>query len=65
MKTINRIIRYAIPYFFLINTAILISARAFHDNIHFGLVLSVICPMLCGILSWCAEKTKRKQDGKA
>ena len=61
MKNINRIIRYATPYFFLINIAICVSARVFHNDVHFGLALSVICPVLCGILSWCAEKNKKKQ----
>lgn len=64
MKNINRIIRYAIPYFFLINIAIYISAGMFHNDVHFGLVLSVICPVLCGVLSWCAERNKRKQAGQ-
>lgn len=53
--------RYAIPYFFLINIAVIISAQVFHNDVHFGLVLSLICPVLCGILSWCAEKNKKKQ----
>ena len=30
-------------------------------SIAMGLVLSLICPVLCGILSWCAEKNKKKQ----
>ena len=61
MKSINRIFRYAIPYFLLINIAIFVSAQVFHNDVHFGLALSLICPVLCGLLSWCAERNKNKQ----
>ena len=61
MKNINRIFRYAIPYFFLINIAIFVSAQVVHNDVHFGLGLSLICPALCGLLSWCAERNKNKQ----
>lgn len=61
MKSINRIFRYAIPYFLLINIAIFVSAQVFHNNVHFGLALSLICPVLCGVLSWFAERNKNKQ----
>lgn len=61
MKSINRIFRYAIPYFLLINIAIFVSAQVFHNDVHFGLALSLICPALCGVLSWFAERNKNKQ----
>ena len=61
MKSINRIFRYAIPYFLLINIAIFVSAQVFHNDVHFGLALSLICPVLCGVLSWFAERNKNKQ----
>ena len=61
MKNINRIFRYAIPYFLLINIAIFVSAQVFHNDVHFGLALSLICPVLCGVLSWFAERNKNKQ----
>jgi hypothetical protein len=61
MKSINRIFRYTIPYFLLINIAIFVSAQVFHNDVHFGLALSLICPVLCGVLSWFAERNKNKQ----
>ena len=64
MKTISRVLRYAIPYFILINIAIFVSAQVFHNDVHFGLVLSVVCPLLCGLMSWCAEKNKKEQAGQ-
>ena len=64
MKTISRVLRYAIPYFILINIAIFVSAQVFHNDVHFGLVLSVVCPLLCGLMSWCAEKNKQARAGQ-
>ena len=63
MKNIGRIARYSAPYFILINLAVLIGWLIFHSDVRFGLTLSVVCPILCGILSVLAEKNSHKGSG--
>ena len=62
MKNISLIARRSLLYFILIHFAIAISAWVFHSEVSFSLSLSVVCPILCGILGLLFEKTKPKQD---
>ena len=62
-KALGMIVRNIALFFVLINALLLVCALVFHVDALFGFSLSVICPILGGILSYLVERIRWKQDG--
>ena len=60
MKVLTRIARSTLLYLVLINALLMIRCIATQSAFPFRISLCVICPILCAVLSYLAERNRAK-----